>query len=194
MVKTRHLAGLERLNRPAREGKVVSCRVPVELIVPAAGRRLVLDDAIEALVRSLLAVRVLRHAVRLAERVGRDEEAVFVSVRPCEVRHVVRASVDAADQVVERHLHGGPKVALVRRRDSWIFAGREIRKNRKARVRDLVRSPPAAVGVLVRLEPPEDLHDRRLGVRITTAAVAPARRYADRSWGAASVYAFKSHG
>ena len=180
-METRHLAGLERLDRPSCEGKVVSCRVLVELVVPAARRRLVLDDAVEALLRRFLAVRVLRHAIRLAECVGADEEAVFVAVRRAEMRLVVRTRANVADQVVDRHLHCRAKVALVGRRAPGILAVRKIGENCKRSVRDSVPPlAPAAVGVLVRLEPPENLHDSRFGGGIAVSSAA-SRRRADRA-------------
>ena len=75
-----HLAGLQRLKSPARIRKVVARRGLVHLVVPAARGGLAVDYALKRLHRGGLRVGVLRHAVRLAESVGRDEERILVAI------------------------------------------------------------------------------------------------------------------
>ena len=61
---------------------------------------------------------------------------------------------------------------------------REVSENCESGVRDSVPPlAPAAVGVLVRLEPPEDLHDGRLGIGVAISSAA-ACGSADRTGGA----------
>ena len=62
------------------------------------------------------------------------------------------------EQIFDRALDDRSEVVLVRRRGAGELAVREIGKNRETGVRRLIAAAaPAAVGILGRLEPPENL-------------------------------------
>ena len=174
-MESRELAGLECLESPPLEGHVVACRRRIELVVPSACRRLTLNNPIEGIVRDILAIRILRHRIGLAQRIGRDQEGIFVAIRSTHDAFARGINRNLIAQPIYRLTDDGAEVAFINRCRAGKFAMGEIRQHGKAGVGQRIRTPrPAAVRVLCRFQPPKDLVHAQLcrGISVTLRPIS----------------------
>ena len=146
---------LDGLRRPAGIRSVARGIPGIEahVVRPRAGRILTADDVDNRLFRRLLHKRVLRHRIRFAQRVRRNQVRVVVAVARLE--ETVRALL--LHHELDGFLDGRPEFRIVRR---GRFTVREKGQDGQRGVGRLL-TVPGSVRQLLALEPAQGAKHRR---------------------------------